>query len=44
MDKKYDSVSTCIRKNLKADKTMIPGLWHIVVKAADGRPEGGQVF
>ena len=19
---------------------MIPGLWHIVVKAADGRPEG----
>ena len=31
-------------KKLKADKTMIPGLWHIVVKAAGGRPKGGQVF
>ena len=31
-------------RKLKADKKMIPGLWHIVVKAADGSPEGGQVF
>ena len=31
-------------KNLKLIKTMTPGLWHIVVKAAYGRPERGQVF
>ena len=31
-------------KKLKAYKTMIHGLWHIVVKAADVRPERGQVF
>ena len=30
--------SVSMRKKLKADKTMVPDLCYIVVKAADGRP------
>ena len=28
----------------KTEKAIVPYLWHIVVKDADGKPESDQVF